>query len=68
MGDISERVRYSTTIDEETLKDLDLLKIELELDARNDVIEFLTANYRGKKYVKYKEKKSKSRISREDSK
>ena len=54
-----ERVKFTTTIRQDTLKDLDLIKIDLGLDARNDVIEFLTANYRGKEYVQYKNKKRK---------
>lgn len=68
MGNNTERVRYSTTLDEETLQDLDLIRIELKLDSKNDVIEFLTANYRGKEYVQYKNKKRKSRTSKDTSK
>ncbi|MGL5507414.1 MAG: hypothetical protein ACRDB0_05865 [Paraclostridium sp.] len=62
------RVKYTTTLDEETIKELDLLRIEIGLDARNDVIEYLTANYRGKKYVQYKTKKSKRNKCKENSK
>ena len=61
------RVRYSTTLEEETLEDLELIKIELNLDAKNDVIEYLTANYRGKKYEQYKNKRNKQKRSRANS-
>lgn len=44
------RVKFTTTINEETLKALDLIGIEQGLPHRNDVIEFLV-----KEYLEYNE-------------
>ena len=39
------RIKFTTTLDEETLKALDMIGIKQSLPHRNDVIEFLVKEY-----------------------
>lgn len=39
------RVKYTTTLNEETLKALEIIRLELGLIHKNDVIEYLVKEY-----------------------
>lgn len=57
------RVKFTTTLDSDVLKKLELLKVEKGLSGKNDVIELLTTEYWGIKNDN-REKSSRSKESK----
>lgn len=51
-----DRVKFTTTLESDVISKLELIKIEKRFSGRNDVIEYLTKEYWGKKNENTKEK------------
>jgi hypothetical protein len=59
------RTKFTTTLEETTITDLDKIKIEKNLKGKNDVIEYLTKQYWGMEENEYNKKKCRQSKSTE---
>ena len=63
-----ERVKFTTTLEQDVISKLELIKIEKGFDGRNDAIEYLTKQYWGienENNTKNSKSKKSRRVSKE---